>query len=98
ETNFLINRDITAKTLFERIRHGDGDIMTPHQKADGTRKSFLSGIVEKQHRWGVSITDQILRDVFLTLQINRIDFQNFNQIKGKRARDHRIVFKLTGNW
>ena len=98
ETRWLVNRDISIKFLTERVRHGEGDINTPHKIEDGTKKSFLSGIVEKRWRVGFSITDQIIRDIFLTLQYHWIDTTNLNRTQGVNSRENQIIFQLSGNW
>ena len=98
EINSQINRDLNVKFLAERIRHGEGDINTPHKKEDGMKKSFLSGVVETRWRFGIDITDQIIRDFFLTLQYNFLDTKNLDQIPGKNSRDNQVIFQLSVNW
>jgi hypothetical protein len=98
EFNSLINRDLHLKFQAERIRHGKGDIYTPHTKQDDTKKSFLSGTVETKWRFGIDITDQIIRDFFLTLQYNFINTKNLNQIPGNSSQDNQVVFQLSANW
>jgi len=98
ETSCLINRDLNLKLLAERTRHGEGDINTPHKKEDGLRKSFLFGVVERKWRFGFSVTDQIIRDFFLTLNYNFLDTKNLNRIAGKNSRDNQVIFQLSANW
>ena len=98
DLNFLVNRDLQIKFLIEQIRHGKGDINSPHQKAEGLRKKFLDGVVEKRWRFGFSVTDQILRDIFIRLQYNFIDINNANNVKKSDRRDQHIVLELFGNW
>ncbi len=98
ESNVLINRDLSVQFLAERIRQGKGDINTPHQPEDGTKKSFLSGTVESQWRFGLSVRDQIMRDFFLTLSYHAIDTDNLNRIPDKTSLDHQIIFLLEANW
>ena len=98
ETEWLVNRDLNIKFLTERVRHGEGDVSSPHAKADGIKKSFLSGTVEKRWRFGISITDQIIRDIFLTFQYHFIDTKNLGKIEGINSRDNQIVVQLSGNW
>ena len=98
ELSSLINRDLNIKFLAERIRHGEGDVNTPHTKQDGLKKLFLSGVVETRWRFGIDITDQIMRDFFLTLQYNFFDTKNLNQIAGENSNDNQIIFQLTANW
>ncbi len=93
-----LNRDLNVKFQAERIRHGEGDINTPHKKEDGMKKEFLSGVVETRWRFGIDITDQIIRDFFLTLQYNFLDTRNLNQIAGKNSRDSQVIFQLFANW
>ena len=97
ETAYLLNRDIKMSFIAERIRHGDGDIHSPYQEEMGTKKSFLSGIVETKWRIGFSITDQIFRDVFLNLQYHYINTGNLNHISGNDSKDNQIIFQLNAN-
>ncbi len=98
DLNFLVNRDLQIRLLAERLRHGSGNISSPHLMAEGTKKSFLQGIVEQRSRFGISITDQILRDVFLMLQYNYIDINNEYNRVAKNRHLQQIVFTLSGNW
>ena len=98
EFNSLINRDLHVKFQVERIRHGKGDIYTPHKKEDGMNKKFLAGIVETRYRFGIDITDQIIRDFFLTLQYNYLDTKNLDRIPGNNSRGSQVIFQLSANW
>ncbi len=98
ETEWLINRELNVKILAERLRHGAGNINTPHKKEDGRHKSFLAGVVETKWRLGFDITDQIMRDFFLTLQYHVIDTDNLDQVAGRNSRNSQIIIELSANW
>lgn len=98
DLTFLVSRDLQIKVLGELIRHGKGNINSPHLMSEGTQKSFLSGVVEQRWRFGISVTDQILRDVFLTLQYNFVDVNNEHNLENNNQQLQHIVFTLSGNW
>lgn len=98
EIGFQPHRDLKASLLLDRVRHGEGDVRTPYSEDKGTRKQFLSGIVETRWRLGFSITDQILRDWFLTLQYHYSQLDNRNRILGQDGHDYHLIFQLSANW
>ncbi|MDZ7265070.1 MAG: hypothetical protein ONB16_10825, partial [candidate division KSB1 bacterium] len=98
EIGFQPHRDLKASLLLDRVRHGDGDVRTQYSEDKGTRKQFLSGIVETRWRLGFSITDQILRDWFLTLQYHYSQLDNRNRILGQDGHDYHLIFQLSANW
>ena len=98
EIRYLLNRDLKTSFMAERVRHGEGGVDIPYKEEDGTRKSFLSGIVESQWRCGFSISDQIFRDCFLNLQFHHIETSNLNRIQGEDSSDNQVIFQLNFNW
>ena len=95
---YLINRDLRFGLISERIRHGEGDLDMPHDESMGTRKRFLSGIVETQWRWGLDIRIQLFRDAFLTMIYNYLKTRNTDGIQGKRSEDHTIRLHFLINY
>jgi len=91
-------RDVRLSFLWERIRRGEGDVTIPHQKEDGPRKRFLSGVVEKKHIWGFNLTYQIRRDVFLSLNYKLLRVENQDRTLGKDLTDGQLLFRLCANW
>ncbi|MDZ7332159.1 MAG: capsule assembly Wzi family protein [candidate division KSB1 bacterium] len=98
ETNYSPNRDLRFSGSIDLIRKGAGQLTRPWDIPDGTRKRFLSGVVEKRQIFGLKVTDQIFRDAFLSLNAYWINSQNLQQIKGKNALDRQINFTLLINY
>lgn len=98
EIRYRLNRDLKTSIIAERVRQGEGGVDIPYKEEDGTRKSFLSGIVEANWRWGFSITDQIFRDCFLNLQYHHVQSSNLNRIQGENSSDNQVIFQLSFNW
>lgn len=98
ELRYLFNRDLKLSLSAERIRHGEGDINTPHRASDGTRKRFLSGTVETKWSFGFNFTDQLFRDVFLSLNYYYMKTDNLNRIEGAKSKDSQASFQLSLNW
>ncbi|MBN1551389.1 hypothetical protein JW979_07965, partial [bacterium] len=61
--SWLLSRDLTIVLSGEKIRHGEGDIFTPHTVDDGVRKKFLSETNQNSWSFGMNIRDQLFRDV-----------------------------------
>lgn len=98
EFGYLINRDLQFALTAERLRHGRGNITTPHVQADGIRKEFLEGIIEKKWSYGFKFTDQLVKDIFLTLNYYHIRTDNLNREAGKNSKDNHVSFEFTINW
>ncbi|MCI0513248.1 capsule assembly Wzi family protein [candidate division KSB1 bacterium] len=98
EFNYWLYKDIHGRFSWEQIRHGKGDIYTFPTNADGNRKHFLSGTVERQHLWLVQIQDQLRKDLFLSLQLVLSDTQNLKRVAGQNVRDRQFHFHLTYNY
>ncbi len=95
---YIINRDLKLDIITERIQQGAGDLKTPHQKSDGIRKKFLSGTVEKKWSFGFNFTDQVFRDVFLSLNYFYVRTNNLNRVPGIDSSDSHATFELLWNW
>jgi hypothetical protein len=98
EIGFQPHRDLKTSLLVDRVRHGEGDVHTPYAEDNGTRKKFLSGVVETRWRLGFAVTDQILRDWFLTLHYYYSQLDNRNRIPGQDGHDYHLLFQLSANW
>ena len=98
EINHRFNRDIQVKFSTERTRHGEGGIDVPHTVQDGTSKDFLSGVVETTWSYGCKITDQIFRDVFISLDYYYMKTSNLNRIKNNDSSDNHASIQLKINW
>jgi len=98
EMGYMFNRDVKASVSAERVRHGEGDLNTPHSGLDGTRKEFLSGVVETKWSYGFNISDQVFRDLFLSLNYYFVQTDNLNRVPGVNSNDHFAGIELTLNW
>ena len=98
KVNYWTSRDLKLAMLIERIRRGEGDLDSPHTESHGTRKQFLSGVVETTWSLGIEARYQIMRDVFLTFSYHYLDINNLNHIDHDYSNDHQIKFYLTANY
>ncbi|MBN2012147.1 hypothetical protein JW960_22650 [candidate division KSB1 bacterium] len=92
------HKDVSAALFTERIRHGRGDMYHPHTWADGWYKKFLEGTVETDWKTGFEITDQIMRDTFITLRYNYARISNLDRQDGVSATNHEAHIRLVLNW
>ena len=98
KSSYLPNRDLKIALLVERTRHGEGSIDIPHDISSGTRKKFLSGIVETTWSCGFEIRDQIFRDCFLVLNYYYLHTNNLNRIISNNSKDNQVNFSLMLNY
>jgi len=98
ETSFQPNRDLRLTFSFEHVRKGEGDIAQPWNESYGNKKRFLAGVVEKRYIYGFKVTDQIMRDVFLSLKAYRIQTKNMERIVDKNSVDTQVNFELLLNY
>jgi hypothetical protein len=98
EANYRPNRDLSLTFSLEQVRKGEGDITQPWNESFGNRKRFLSGVIEKRYIYGTKITDQILRDVFLSFKAYWIQTKNLERIANNKAFDKQINFELRLNY
>ncbi len=96
--DYLMKRDLKFAFITERIRHGEGDINTPHQDSMGTRKKFLSGITETTWNLGIEMRYQIFRDGFLSCSYYHLDIKNNSHILNQQATNNNINLKLFINY
>ena len=98
EVNFQPNRDLRLTFLLEQVRKGEGDITQPWNESYGERKQFLSGIIEKRYIYGLKVTDQIWRDVFLSLKAFWVWTRNLDRIIDKNVCDKQVNLELLLNY
>jgi len=91
-------RDTAMRLEFTQTRHGAGDINRPHRRSDGSRKHFLSGIVERKREVTVELRDQLLRDVFVTLRFGWARIHNLNRRPGADISERRALLMLQANY
>lgn len=98
EANYQISKDIRFRLTWERIRKGKGDVYAFHTPAEGNRKIFLDGVVERKHLFGFQIRDQLFRDVFLSLNGYLIQTKNADRISGVNTFDQQYTFEFSLNY
>jgi hypothetical protein len=98
EANFSPNRDLILTCSLEQVRKGEGDITQAWNESFGEKKQFLTGTIEKRSIYGFKITDQILRDVFLSLKAYWIQTKNLDRVAGKNVLDKQVNFELLLNY
>ena len=95
---YQLGRDIRLETSFERIRKGEGAADTQARPAQGTRKYFLGGVVEKKYLTGFSLRDQIRRDLFLSITYTYSWMKNAGCVEGRSENDHLARFEFAYNY
>lgn len=98
EANYSPNRDLTLTGSLEQVRKGEGDITQGWNESFGEKKQFLAGTIEKRSIYGLKVTDQILRDVFLSLKAYWIQTKNLDRVPGKNVNDKQVNFELLLNY
>jgi hypothetical protein len=91
-------RDTSLRLELTQTRRGKGDINTPHRPEDGPRKGFLSGTVEKRRGVSVSLTDQLLRDLFVTLRFGWARITNLQRQPGMNITERNALLLLQMNY
>lgn len=98
QAGYRFDRDLRITVAWERQRHGEGDVNSPYRKEFGTEKQFLTGTIEKQNRFEVSVVNQIRRDVFVSLRYGFTKINNISRIAGTNSSDHFAAFNLSFNY
>jgi len=96
--DYLMKRDLKFAFITERIRHGEGDINTPHQESMGTHKKFLFGIIETTWNLGIEMRYQIFKDGFLSCSYYHLDIKNGGNIQNQHVANNHINLKLLINY
>jgi len=98
EANYNPNRDLTLTLFLEQVRKGEGDITQGWNESFGEKKRFLTGTIEKRSIYSFKITDQILRDVFVSLTACWIKTKNLDRVAGNNVLDKQVNFELLLNY
>lgn len=93
-----INFSLKGEILFEFTRHGQGDRQIPHQESEGTKKQFLSGVIEKEKRIGISVQWEIIRDCWLGLFFNTFLIENQQNYFQSDKDLNELSLTLNMNW
>jgi len=80
------------------IRHGEGDRRKPHDEGYGESKKFLSGAVESTTNVGMGIYFEMMRDLWLYMEISRVWISNKDNILHNQCCFYEAFIKLSINW
>ena len=97
ELGWRLSRDFQIQLFGEMVRKGEGDADTVSQPAQGDRKDFLKGVLEKRTLVGVKLVDQIRRDMFVALSYTYQDTQNL-KLGPEASYDHLARFQFYFNY
>ena len=98
EANYLLYKDIHLQLTWQQVRRGPEDIYRYPTKADGRRKYFLKGIIERQQFLSFHIRDQLFKDVFLAFRTTLIQTKNLENISGVNSLDKQFTFDFFVNF
>ncbi|MBN2104858.1 hypothetical protein JW835_12530 [bacterium] len=65
QIGYWVSRIFNSTFYINRTRHGEGDLYTPANRTESTRKKFLSGVVESHEIIGFEMEYQLLKDCYL---------------------------------
>jgi len=83
---------------FRQLRHGKGDIDTPHSEEDGESKNFLSGVVENSKQAELELKFQLKRDVYFSMKLRKCRTENLDNIQGNDISWNEFVISSSVNW
>ena len=83
---------------FRSIRHGEGNRRTPHREEDGTKKSFLKGVVEHQTSAGLLFEWEIIRDLWWRTELSRVWADHYQNVQDDNRAWNEWSFSLYVNW
>lgn len=87
-------RDFQCEVKYSLTRKGKGDVFTPHTIADGEEKGFLSGILEREHRFELMMRYQFLRDMFVGFEGRWADRTDIRQQPGSNTQEQSLRILL----
>jgi hypothetical protein len=88
QLSYRIKGDIEIDVFSLRQRKGDGAPDTNTKPETGTHKYFLKGIVEDRRLYGLTVRDQLRKDLFVALSYVYSNTENMDRIAGSRSHDH----------
>ena len=98
QAGYQLGRDLRIELSAERIRKGEGEADTHSRPESGTKKTFLSGVVEHRKLLGLKIVDQVRRDIFISFSYTYQDVRNLAHVSGRSSFDHLARFELYFNY
>jgi hypothetical protein len=98
QADYRLHRDFSINFFLEQQRKGEGNADTQSRPKEGVEKQFLQGVVESKKIAGIKLTEQIRRDLFVSVQYAYADLRNVNRQPGKNSFDHLARFELNFNY
>lgn len=98
KAGYLVNRNCEGGITIGRTRHGEGNLYTPPNAAVTKRKHFLSGTVETQWHYGISMQYQIVKDCFLKMDYTYYQISNYMRQKDFDKTMNQITIDLILNY
>lgn len=98
ECGWQMSRDFRIEMNAEFVRKGEGAADTNSRPADGENKDFLKGVLEKRQLFGLSLVDQIRRDMFIAVSYTFRNVENVERQTDAVSQDHLARFHFYFNW
>ncbi len=98
QIGYQMGKAFRGELSYEYIRKGVGNADTHARPREGTRKQFLSDLIEKRHLLGVRLIEQVRRDLFVSISYTYCDTKKIDHKEAKPLLDHRARFELFFNY
>lgn len=98
QLGYQLNRDVRIEYLLQQFRYGKERDLYTSRPAEGEEKPFLQGPIEKKTRWGFSLSDQLFRDVTISVTYSHLKTVNKNHQPGNETTDHLAWFEVLINY
>ncbi len=92
------SRDVFTQVWAQWQRHGKGDVWTPYPEGGSERKTFLAGTVESRATWGVLISDQVRKDIFVSLAYVHTGVRNRGHVAGRSGFERQATIRVAVNY
>ena len=89
-----LGRDLNIRLAVEKIRKGEGDANTVSRPEEGVEKKFLQGIHEIHNIIGITVKQQVRRDIFINIAYAFADRKNLDLIRNNNSKDHLLRMQL----
>jgi hypothetical protein len=91
-------RDIFTQVWAQWQRQGKGDVWAPYPEGGSERKHFLGGTVESRATFGVHISDQVRKDVFVTFAYVHTTLRNRGHVAGRNGFERQASIQVAVNY
>ncbi|MGQ9560859.1 MAG: capsule assembly Wzi family protein [Candidatus Oleimicrobiaceae bacterium] len=92
------SRDVFTQVWVQWRRQGRGDVWTPYPEGGSEQKTFLGGAVESYATLGVLISDQVRKDVFVSLAYVHTAVRNRGHVAGHSGFARQATIQVTVNY